>query len=79
MIDFAHFGSSLSLRSRGRFGGAASVLEEVHVGSSLSFRSIARFGSSVSVFGIGRFGSRKISSRIVLSIMPRVYAIFNEN
>ena len=66
VLDLAHLGSSLSLRTFARlgsslatvgltrFGSSLSVLDFVHLGSALSLRSVARMGSAVAVVGLGR-------------------------
>ena len=69
VMDFAHLGSTLSLRSSARLGstfsvfgisrlGASlSVLGMVHLGSALAQRSFARMGSSVSVLDYLHLGA----------------------
>lgn len=57
VVDFAHLGSSFSLRSFARVGRALSVFSFSNIGSSLSLRSLGRLGSSFSVYQFARFGS----------------------
>jgi hypothetical protein len=57
VLDFAHLGSSLALRSFARLGSKVSVFDLTSLGSSLSLRSLARVGSSLSVIQCSRFGS----------------------
>jgi hypothetical protein len=40
VLDFASFGSSLSLRSISRLGAALAVLDLLHLGSSLSLSGL---------------------------------------
>lgn len=47
VLDFAHLGATVSLRSFGRLGSAMSVFDFAHLGSTLSVRGIMRFGSRV--------------------------------
>lgn len=69
VLDCAHIGSSLSIRSfarvgsgfsvfgKARLGSSLSVLDFFRLGSSLSMRSIGRVGSAFSVFGVVRMTS----------------------
>jgi hypothetical protein len=51
VLNLAHFGSSVSIRSFVRLGSAISALDYVSCGSALSLRSYVRLGSSFSVSG----------------------------
>ena len=69
VLDFAHLGSSVSLRTycragamlsaygMTRLGSSLSVLDFVHLGSTLSLRSFLRVGSALSIYGMTRLGS----------------------
>jgi len=66
VLDFTHFGSSLSLRTFARLGSAVSLLDSCHMGASLSLRTFSRVGQSLSVYDL-------IHTHDVISDGPAMY------
>jgi hypothetical protein len=69
VIDFVHTGSTVSIRSYGRFGCNISTLQFMAFASSLSLRQYCGAGSTLSIFTSTTWKSKGIPIKYTLSIL----------